>query len=263
MAVTNNIAEFVQFIDCARPPLRADRSGMGTLPVRGYRFCEPLTSATAFGWWAFSPTNLQLMLTSDEEILWRCPEIGGWLPLDGAAQFPDLAAKFDSLAPDDLKGLCPPFLTSLQEPGMIQVWTGLMARTQLDWSLLIRQPANLPSRKTFDVFEGIIETDQWPGPIFVNLRLVRQDYPIMFSTDHPIALIQPIPRSAYSDAFLRSFEVIDGIDQFGPREWEDIRATAVRVKPNHQPGRYSAAARRRRRGEEAIPTTTCLESASA
>ena len=31
------------------------------------------------------------------------------------------------------------------EPGCLQIWTGLMARTAPGWSLLVRPPANLAS----------------------------------------------------------------------------------------------------------------------
>ena len=48
---------FYRFIDTARSPQRADRSAIGTLPMRAVRYCEAVCSATAFGWWLFCPVD--------------------------------------------------------------------------------------------------------------------------------------------------------------------------------------------------------------
>jgi len=44
---------FYRLIPIAPHPRRADRSAGGFLPLRGLRFCDPLTTATAYGWWVF------------------------------------------------------------------------------------------------------------------------------------------------------------------------------------------------------------------
>ena len=137
------IVHFYRLIDEARLPQRADRSAAGTLPTRAYRYCEAVTAATGFGWWVFPPTDLQF-LWDGHDIFWQCTGWQDWLPLMPAAQFPDFASRFDEAAPASLAGCSPPFLSALPEPGTLQIWTGLMARTAPDWSLLIRAPANLP-----------------------------------------------------------------------------------------------------------------------
>ena len=147
------IVQFYRLIDEARFPQRADRSAAGTLPVRAYRYCEAVTSAASFGWWVFPPTDLQF-LWDGHDIFWQCTGGEDWLPLISAAQFPDFAARFDATAPANLAGCAPPFLTALPEPGTLQIWTGLMARTALDWSLLIRAPANLPSPGGYSMYRG-------------------------------------------------------------------------------------------------------------
>ena len=119
-----------------------------------------------------------------------------------AAQFPDFAARFDAVAPDSLAGCSPPFLSALPEPGTLQIWTGLMARTAPNWSLLIRAPANLPSPGGYSMYEGIVETDRWFGPLFTNLRFTRTDVPVRLRADFPLAQVQPLPRMAYADATL-------------------------------------------------------------
>lgn len=65
------IARFYRLIEQAPPPLRADRSAGGTLPVRAYRYCDAVTSAAGFGWWVFPPADLQL-LWDGHDVLWHC-----------------------------------------------------------------------------------------------------------------------------------------------------------------------------------------------
>ena len=42
--------QFHRIIPSARPPQRADKSAMGTLPTRAFRFCEPVVTASGFGY---------------------------------------------------------------------------------------------------------------------------------------------------------------------------------------------------------------------
>src|SRR5436853_9391 len=52
---------FYRFIEEARLPQRADRSAGGSIPTRGFRYCEPVTTASAFGWYVFPPMSFSLM----------------------------------------------------------------------------------------------------------------------------------------------------------------------------------------------------------
>ncbi len=49
MRATEATTRFYRLIETARPPQRADRSAAGTLPTRAYRYCDAVTSATAYG----------------------------------------------------------------------------------------------------------------------------------------------------------------------------------------------------------------------
>ena len=166
------IVRFHRLIEQARLPQRADRSAAGTLPTRAYRYCQAVTTAASYGWWVFPPTDLQF-LWDGHDIFWQCTGWQDWLPLMPAAQFPDFSACFDAAAPGSLAGCSPPFLTAIPEPGTLQIWTGLIARTAPDWSLLIRAPANLPAPGGYALYEGIVETDHWFGPLFTNLPFTR------------------------------------------------------------------------------------------
>ena len=71
--------------------------------------------------------------------------------------------------------------------------------------MLVRPPANLPRSLAFDLYEGIVETDRWFGPLFTNLRLIKTDMPIHFSTETPLVQVQPLHRSAYADEVSNAF----------------------------------------------------------
>ncbi len=249
LAAADPIVRFYRLIEAARPPQRADRSAAGTLPTRATRYCEAVTSATGYGWWVFPPIDLSL-LWDGTDIFWRCAGLPEFLPLAPAAQFPHQSARFDAAAPADLAGCSPPFLTALPEPGAVQIWTGLMARSAPGWSLLARAPANLPGPGGYALWEGIVETDRWFGPLFTNLRLTRTDRPINLSADLPLLLVQPVPRAAYAETTLAASAFVSDMAGLTAADWEDYRRTIVApsADPDRAPGGYAVAARKRARG---------------
>ncbi len=206
------LVEFFRMIPQCRPPRRADRSAVGYLPSRAMRYCDALTSATGFGYWIFPPLDIQL-LWNGEEVFWSYDNSDVWLPLSGtqsgAVQFPNYAAMFDETAPEELRGYSPPFLSAMPELGGVQIWTGLLARTQPGWSLSVRPPVNLPGIPGISAWEGIVETDIWFGPLFTNVRVTRTNVPVQLRTDCPFLQVQPVPQLAYSDSSLSSFKCSD------------------------------------------------------
>jgi hypothetical protein len=240
------IVEFFRLIEEARAPQRADRSALGVLPMRAVRYCHAVTAAAGFGWWAFPPMDLNL-LWDGTDIYWQLPGSEDWQALLPSAQFPGMMRRFDTAAPEGLRGCSPPFLTALPEPGTLQIWTGLMARTAPDWSLLVRAPANLPGPGGVCFFEGIVETDRYFGPVFTNLRFTRSHKPVRLRADFPLAQLQPLPRAAYADATLDAMALVPDLGSLTERDWEAYRTTIV--VPNDDPdrpfGAYAIAARKR------------------
>ncbi len=238
---------FFQLIDQARPPQIAERSALGTLPTRAFRYCEAVTSATAFGWWLFPPMDLQL-IWDGSDIFWHYAGAEDWLKLMPSAQFPGFVDRFDAHAPTPNKGFSPPFLTALPEPGTLQIWTGLIARTAPDWHLLLRAPANLPSPGGFVHYEGIVATDRWFGPLFINLRFTRSHTPIRLRADYPLILAQPVRRHHYASETLASMTVAGGLSSMADTDWDDYRTTIVEPNLDHDRpyGAYAVAARKRR-----------------
>src|SRR5438105_3525019 len=141
---------FYRFVPECRLPQRADRSAGGSIPTRGFRFCEPVCTASAFGWYVFPPMSFSVMWDGGTDIVWTYKGADGWYKLD-MAQFPNFADYFDRVAPAENKGFSPPFLGAMKAPtGGIQLWSGLVARTAPGWSLLVRSPANLARSQSYE-----------------------------------------------------------------------------------------------------------------
>ena len=250
-APTVATAQFFRLVEQARPPQRADRSAAGTLPARALRFCDPVTQAAGFGWYCFPPMRFSL-LWDGADIFWTFDAFDRWLPL-ASAQFPDLGPRFDAAAPSHIRGYAPPFLTALAEPGAVQIWSGLLARTAPDWSLLVRPPANLPLTGGYSMYEGIVETDRWFGPLFTNIRLTRTGVPVRLDPDFPLFQAQPLPRGAYADATLAAMSIVGDPAGLSPADWAAYhRTVVVPSRQRDRPlGEFAVAARQRRKRQSA------------
>jgi hypothetical protein len=236
------ICRFYRLIPDAPAPRRADRSADGMLPTRGYRYCEALASASAFGWYIYPPLNFSLVWDG-VEIAWTYEGAEDWYPLRGA-QFPGFRQHFEGVAPDPIKHLAPPFLVPAREPGVVQIWSGYLARTAPGWALLSRGPANIPRNQGYEHFEGIIESETWFGPLFTNIRLTRTNSPVEFHIRYPLFQVQPLLRECYHEV---PFEVV-GLSELSEVDWRSFEAT---IRPNIDQmrllGHYAVGARRRRR----------------
>lgn len=241
--------DFVKLIPQGRAPKRADRSGAGSLPGRAMRYCDALTSATGYGYWIFPPIDLQLMWDG-EQIFWSYENAAAWMPLSnapsGAAQFPGFSDLFDAMAPPELQGYSPPFLTALPELGGVQVWTGLLARTKPGWGLAVRQPVNLPGTPGLVAWEGIVETDHWFGPLFSNFRITRTDVPVRLRSHVPFLQVQPVPQIAYREEILNNYGMRSG-DEMTADDWADFASVLMpdAAKQASQ-GTYAVRIRKRR-----------------
>jgi Family of unknown function (DUF6065) len=239
------VAKFYRALPGATLPVRADRAALGVIPTAAFQYCEALTSASAFGWYIFAPLSFHLQWDGTD-VIWTHEGADGWFPL-GDEVDAGFAELFDRTAPEDMRGFAPPFLAQTFTPGIVQVWSGLFAQTAPGWSSLIRPPANIARSQGFEAYEGIVETDRWFGPLFVNVRLTATDRPIAFSTKKPLFQLQPLKRETYSEEHLRSFDVVDGLGAMSEADWAQFRATVIR--PNQDPkrrvGRYAADVRKR------------------
>lgn len=238
--------------------MRADASALGSLSTRAFRYCEAIRAASSYGWYIFPALDFSLLWNSnDNGISWRCDGIEGlkdWRSLSEGVQLPGQSDLFDEAVPEDVRGFSPPWLTRMWEPGHVQIWSGLVARTRVGVSLLIRPVANLPRSGGYEVYEGIVETDSWFGPLFSNVRLTRTDQPVEFRTHWPVAQVQPIPKSAYADQTLDDVVMLSGLENLTESDWSDFRRTVV--SPNLRPNRsFGENAANRRRDRNRRPET--------
>ena len=239
-------AQFYRLIPGIPKLRRADRSADGMISMRAYRYCEALTSASGFGWYVYPPMNFKLWMEGNE-IFWTYEGADGAYPL-GGAQFPGFRQFFEDNAPEAVRRLAPPFLTASRDPGVVQIWSGYLARTAPRWALLSRKPANIPITKAYDHFEGILETDSWFGPLFTNIRLTRSDAPVDFHVSQPLFQVQPVLRQCYRNP---SFEVLE-FDDLGEADWQRFEATMTPNADNRRaPGHYAVATRKRVHAEAA------------
>jgi hypothetical protein len=246
MHAQENVVTFFKMMPQAGDPVRADKTLRGTMPIRAYRFCDPFVAASGFGWYLSPPIDFAL-LYDGSTIFWKPLADSSWYPLE-LAQVPGFEDYFNNGVPSDYKGLAPPFLAALKETSIVQIWTGYLARTAQNWSLLVRGIANLPVRKEFECLEGIIETDWWFGPIFSNIRITKTNTPIVFRAADALFQVQPVKREAYSEETLGSMNVIAGLADLHEDDWRDyVRAVLPADSSRPQMGRYATEARRRRK----------------
>jgi len=239
------LVEFFQLVPTDRPPRRADRAVGGAIPVRALRYCEAMTTASAFGWYVFIPIAFKVVWDG-HDMLWTYEGVDEWLPLTReTAQFPHFNAEFDKIAPPQVRGFAPPFLTASFQPGGLQVWTGCIARTAPGWSLLVRGAANFPKSLSYQTFEGIIETDNWFGPLFDNIRILKTDVPVEFRKDVPFLQVQPVRKETYADKNMKNFAVRD-ITQLGAADWDAFHRTVIapNTAPDRKPGKYAVSVRK-------------------
>ena len=239
------LVEFFQLVPNANPPRRADKSVGGVIPARALRYCEAITSASAFGYYVFLPLAFKVVWDG-QDMLWTYEGVDEWLPLTrDAVQYPGFREAFDQVAPTEARGFSPPFLSPSIQPGGLQIWTGYIARTAPGWSLLVRGVANLSHSLSYQMLEGIIETDNWFGPLFDNIRIMKTDVPIEFRTDVPFLQVQPVRKEVYADKFLQNFSVKD-IGELSSEHWDAFQRTVVRpnIDPDRKRGQYAVSVRK-------------------
>lgn len=247
----DSVITFHRIYPAAMPPMRADKSALGTLPTAAYQFCEAIRTASSFGWYIFPPSDLRL-IWDGAEVLYDAE--GEWRTLSSIhidEAFPDY---WDAHAPDDLKGCAPPYLSSLFVPGVVQIWSGFLVSTAEDWSVLIRPPVNLLHSQGYVCYEGLVETDRFkPCPLFVNIRLIATNREITIPSTRPLFQVQPLRRECYGDPG-HSLQQVDGLEAGASAlDWDGVRKTMRSADPasgDHESGSYGASVRRRSKQED-------------
>lgn len=245
------IISFYKAYPDSLPPMAADRSALGSIPTQAYQYCEAVTTASAFGWYAFPAASVTL--TFDGVDVYLVEE--GQRRKFSVLQLDEMDSWWNSHCPSHLQDMAPPFITNLGIPGYVQIWSGLLVETRKSWSTLVRPIANTPISNQFFCFEGMIETDSYsPAPLFINLKIQVTNTPIEFSHLEPLFQIQPIHRSCYSKKSLKDFNCsnIDNHSDMTDLHWHRYSNTVRKVDPrtdDHRTGQYATSTRKRSKRE--------------
>jgi hypothetical protein len=215
---------FHQLIPGAPLPRAADPEILGSIPVRARRFCEPFTAASGYGWWAYPPIDFDVMWDG-HAMSWRPKPETDWRPV-GDVFLSEFVDQFERRSgPEHARLSQIPFLGRGPEPGILQVWGGLLARTLPEWSLLVRPLANYPRDGSYEALEGMIETDWWFGPLIALFRIVKTDRVVEFRTTRPMVQLQPVHRRAYARETIDSMRLVRGVDAMDTEDWDDFIKT--------------------------------------
>ena len=240
---------FSRFFLDGRPPRKADKFAAGTMSMRAAQYCDAVTLASGFGWWLFSPVDC-LLMWDGRAIVWS--EDGQeWGPVTDTVDFPGFPETWNERAPEGLRDCAPPFLTALPEPGLIQISLGLFLETAPGWSTYIGKPPNLPNAEHFEVFEGVVNTATWCGPLFANLRLTKTDHPIHLRGDMPLVQARPIHQKNFGKHILDFTTTTEPTAE----TWAAYDRTTVEPcrHPDRAFGAYAKGERPARRGMELCP----------
>lgn len=238
--------EFFRVIETGITPTKASTSANGSLPTNGFRYCEPVRTASSFGWYIFLPLEFWL-IWDGAEFQWSLDRAENWYVLGDAIQYPNFSSAFDEAAIDEVKGYSPPFLKRTNEVDTLQIWTGLFAKSEPGIASYIRSPVNL-HQSDFIILEGVVQTEWWFGPLFANVKILKKDRPIIFRTSVPFIQVQPFSNDVF-ETFKKSEMIVhNGLEKMGPHEWEAYQSTIVRrMETRVRLGDYAVEARKKRK----------------
>lgn len=241
--------ELTQLYPGAPAPVKADRALSGSIPLRAWQHCEPLMAASGWGFWMYPPF-LMALLYDGTDIYWTRlddPDASDAEPewfMQGIP-YPGFADRWSEHIPD----MDPPGLVSMAEPGLVQLFPGVIGNTAPGWSMYLSAAINIPERQGYEVLAGIIETDWYGGPLAPVLRLTKIDEPIVLRADVPLFSAVPVPRSAYMSEL---GTVVDA----EPRHFEMIRESLAPRNIDAETGGYRRRTRRRARTEAGQPSAS-------
>ena len=245
------VITFHRIFTAAPPPLRGDRAALGTLPAAAFQYCEPVRTASSYGWYIFPPIDIRLRWNGVDVMYVDGDE---WQPLDCIGINDEFAEYWDQHAPEELKGCWPPFMTATFAPGVVQIWSGFLVSTAENWSTMIGPTSNLWQTLEFVCYEGIIETDSFgPCPLFTNIRLLATDREILIPKTKPLFQVRPVYKKAYAETTLRLHEQVgleartESSGGMTPEDWAGYAKTIRKIDTppdEYKPGAYGAQRRR-------------------
>lgn len=224
------------------PPLKADRSALGTLPFAACQYCEAVTLASAHGHYVFPPFDFFIKWTGADVLF--SDDGDDWAVLQAYSPASHVA-QWETLVPKGMTARLPSAVAAAFFPGVLQIWSGYFVTTEAGWGVLVRPVANLLSSTLYVPYEGLIEADvHRPSPLFINLRLIAKDVVIPFNQLRPLFQVQEMEIVHYRVP--RALEVHPS-STLSLEEWKDVTET-VRpgdpTKDDYRAGTYAVKMRK-------------------
>lgn len=234
------MTRFLKLLRAAPDPAIADKSAMGTMFTRAYRYCEPMRLASGTGWYMFSPIDIDLIFDG-VSISWR-PAGGDIFEKLTNLKDTRFRDEFEMTCPDSLHGLAPVTIGSTIEPGVFQLWSGYLMEAPPGYSAIVRNPPNLPTTENMIGYEGIIRADTWLGPLLTNIRILRTDTVVSLRRNMPVFFVQLIRSEDLSRDIHANMTIETGIEAFRDPDWSKF--SEVMLKSGNARGAYARKTRR-------------------
>ncbi|MDA9207852.1 hypothetical protein N9O61_03105 [Octadecabacter sp.] len=227
-----------------KQPMKADTAALGRLPISAFQYCEALRTASALGWYVFSPADFSLYFDGKEVFI---ADEGEWRALRSEPLPPELEKGWSDRFEADY-GPCPSMLSDFTDTGVVQIFTGLFVTTDPGTWSHIRPLANIHVKSSYWCYEGIVETDSFsPMPLFVNIQLTRTNSEIYFPREFPLFQLSCVPSSLRTLNQKAEFSSV--FDEGFPK---DGLTQTLRRQPGQQiqAGEYGAGIRKKRKQDK-------------
>lgn len=228
-------------------PIKAGPAIAGNIPTRAHQFCEPFLVANSMGYLVYPPIDFNLYWDGAQSYI-QFLDREDWILIDRLF-LPDSIDMWRKMVDEELEDTLPVFLEAFSERGIVQIWTGYFAETTLGESLWIRSPINFDRSHSFQIIEGIVETDWWAGPLFTNIEFTKTDVPISFRKDTPFLQVFTLPKSCHDKEAIRKVEKGDFCDLVSDEYLLRMKETALR-RNSGKPGSYRRTVRDMKRHVE-------------
>lgn len=241
--------QFYKVYPDAVSPMKAEKSGLGTLPTAAFQYCEPVRTASSHGWLIFPPKDIFLKFDGKE--VFTLVD-GAWEELSHLYFENAFWQHWDNVVPDAVRGMRVPYLSTTFYPGLIQIWSGLLVETESGFSSHVRPIANHFRSNSYVTYDGIVRTDiHKPWPLFGNIRLTATDHVIKIDKHVPLFQIQKVMNDCLKDTEAICQDVMSNSSTansaiFSEDMWRSFSGT-VRDANASQPrkiGDYAAAVRK-------------------
>lgn len=221
--------------------MQADKSALGTLPLKAYQHCEAVRAASGLGWYIFPPKSACLKFDGSEILI---IEEGSVRPIRREFLGEEFTTFWRSVAPPEYADQEITWIEALQVPGALQIWSGFFVTTEPDWQIWIKPLTNVHWSSALWSYEGLVRTDLFqPAPLFANFQVLRTGQEIIIDARYPLFQVIALPVGLEDQP--QHAEIFDiGSDCAPAFDWVGFGRTSRDERHPETVGRYGASIRR-------------------